>query len=111
MKYIIKIKDNKTNEIKDFYEHGMDTDNYYLDTGYSFDEIITFNYLEGNRSCDCNQYSMFYSDKETNFPCYDDEFKGNRFETISIIREDGKVIFRDSAPTLSRLFPESNVNV
>jgi hypothetical protein len=88
MKYIIKIKDRSTGEIKEF----SDSDDGVTDEQeeHSSDNIIHFKWVEN--LCDCNIYSDFYGDEEF-WPCYEEKFNGERFEILSISREDGKIVY------------------
>jgi len=76
--YNIKIRNNKTNEIKIITKNDewFDSDFYY--------------YSEGNFSCDCNRANLFYTKYDLGFPCGD-----KLFSILEIQLETGELFYPD----------------
>lgn len=50
------------------------------------DDVIDYMWKDGNYSCDCNRYDIFFPDDGVNFPCSiedDERFKLVSLETIN----------------------------
>lgn len=63
-KFVITLEDKKTNIVKNI-EYEWE----------GSDEGIDFYFKEGNLSCDCNRYNLFYDDADPDYPCGHERFK------------------------------------
>lgn len=70
MSVLITLLDKKTNKQKVYYDAYSDEEKYE----------DSFWWTDGNMACDCNRSICFYGDMDESVPCYEEEFKGERFE-------------------------------
>lgn len=77
MTYLVKIRNNKTGEIRLCK---------FMD--YDWDETQLFWWKEGNGRCDCNRSICFHNDNDIETPC-ELYLKDQTFHVLCAVLEDG----------------------